>query len=54
MLPDNVSRCVPSNYCKHREQCVRFLEPGRVKTDFSTDLSRDGQCEWKIEIEDRT
>ena len=54
MLPNGKSGCVPSTYCKHRATCQRYTEPGRVAMDFSTDLDRSGDCEWKIVKLERT
>ncbi len=50
MLPNDIARCTPMYYCPFRQSCARYLQPGRVATDFSTDLGpKPSGCDWKIE-----
>ena len=50
MLPNDISRCVPMYYCPFRNSCERYLQPGRVAMDFSTELGPGAKsCDWRIE-----
>jgi hypothetical protein len=53
MLPNDVTRCVPSKPCPLKETCRRFTEPGSWVADFSNRPMMDSaECAVRIPTEE--